>query len=172
VKLNVVVVRGVNDDEIGDFARLARETGVRVRFIEYMPLDASGEWDRDSVVPGDELLEAAEAEFPLEPRDSGPDPSSRFGFADGAGGELGFINSVTRPFCATCNRVRITAEGTLRTCLFSIDETDLRGPLRSGASDQELMEVVRQAVWAKEPGHRINHADFVRPARSMSQIGG
>jgi cyclic pyranopterin phosphate synthase len=172
IKVNCVVVRGFNDDEVVDFARMARETGVSVRFIEFMPLDASGEWGRDSVVAGEELLEAAESSFVLRPRDSGHDPAARFAFADGAPGELGFINSVTEPFCERCNRVRITAEGMLRTCLFSINETDLRGPLRSGAGDDELAALIRDAVWRKEPGHRINHADFVRPARSMSQIGG
>jgi cyclic pyranopterin phosphate synthase len=172
VKVNCVVVRGFNDDEALDFARMAREQGVHVRFIEFMPLDASGEWGRDSVVPGDELLEAVETEFHMQPRDAGHDPSSRLGFADGAPGELGFINSVSAPFCTRCNRVRITADGQLRTCLFSVTETDLRTPLRSGADDAALERVIRDAVWHKEPGHRINEPDFVRPSRSMSQIGG
>jgi cyclic pyranopterin phosphate synthase len=172
IKVNVVVIRGVNDDEVVDFARMARETGTHVRFIEYMPLDAEGTWGRDSVVAGDELLEAAEAEFPLRSRATEHDPAVRFSFADGAPGELGFINSVSDPFCARCNRVRITADGQLRTCLFSLTETDLRGPLRSGADDLTLATIIRDAVWRKEPGHRINEPDFVRPARSMSQIGG
>jgi cyclic pyranopterin phosphate synthase len=124
------------------------------------------------VVPGDELLEAVESEFHMQPRNAGHDPASRFGFGDGAPGELGFINSVSAPFCERCNRVRITADGQLRTCLFSVTETDLRAPLRSGASDAELERAIRDAVWHKEPGHRINEPDFVRPARSMSQIGG
>jgi GTP 3',8-cyclase len=172
VKVNCVVVRGFNDDEVLDFARMAREQGVHVRFIEFMPLDASGEWGRDSVVPGEELLEAAETEFPLRGRDNGHDPAARFDFADGAPGSLGFINSVSAPFCSRCNRVRITADGQLRTCLFSITETDLRTPLRSGMDDAGLERVIRDAVWRKEPGHRINEPDFVRPERSMSQIGG
>jgi cyclic pyranopterin phosphate synthase len=172
VKINCVVVRGFNDDEVLDFARLARAQGVSVRFIEFMPLDASGEWGRQSVVAGEELLEAAETEFPLRAKGNGHDPASRYGFADGAPGELGFINSVSEPFCSRCNRVRITADGQLRTCLFSITETDLRGPLRAGASDAELERIIRDAVWRKEPGHRINEPDFVRPQRSMSQIGG
>jgi cyclic pyranopterin phosphate synthase len=172
VKVNVVVVRGFNDDEVADFARMARSTGTQVRFIEFMPLDAEGTWGRDSVVAGDELLEAAEAEFSLRGRDNGHDPATRFDFADGAPGGLGFINSVTHPFCARCNRVRITADGQLRTCLFSVTETDLRTPMRGGASDTTLAGLIRDAVWRKEPGHRINEPDFVRPTRSMSQIGG
>ena len=172
IKVNCVVVRGFNDDEVVDFAELARRTGVSVRFIEFMPLDASGEWGRDSVVPGEELLEAAETDFPLRARDNGHDPAVRFDFADGSPGELGFINSVSEPFCARCNRVRITAEGMLRTCLFSLSETELRVPMRAGASDAELAALIREAVWRKEPGHRINQPDFVRPAKSMSQIGG
>ena len=172
VKVNCVVVRGFNDDEVLDFARMARERGVQVRFIEFMPLDASGEWGRDSVVPGEELLEAAETEFTMRPRANGHDPATRFEFADGAPGELGFINSVSAPFCTRCNRVRITADGQLRTCLFSVTETDLRSPLRAGADDAGLERIIREAVWHKEPGHRINEPDFVRPARSMSQIGG
>ncbi|MFN2451192.1 MAG: GTP 3',8-cyclase MoaA [Candidatus Dormibacteria bacterium] len=172
IKLNVVVVRGFNDDEVRDFAALARETGVQVRFIEFMPLDASAQWGRDSVVPGDELLEAAETEFALRPVDAGHDPSTRHTFADGAPGEIGFINSVSAPFCERCNRVRLTADGQLRTCLFSIEETDLRTPMRAGADDAELLGIIRAAVWRKEAGHRINEPDFVRPARSMSQIGG
>ena len=172
IKLNVVVIRGINDDEVLDFARMARETGIHVRFIEYMPLDADGTWGRDSVVAGDELLEAAEVEFPLRSKAAEHDPAVRYGFADGAPGELGFINSVSDPFCARCNRVRITADGQLRTCLFSVSETDLRGPLRTGADDSTLASIIREAIWHKEPGHRINEPDFVRPARSMSQIGG
>jgi cyclic pyranopterin phosphate synthase len=172
VKVNVVVMRGINDDEVEDFARLARKTGTLVRFIEFMPLDAQGAWDRDTVVAGDELLEAAEAAFPLRARSSAQDPATRHTFADGAPGELGFINSVTQPFCERCNRVRITADGQLRTCLFSVQETDLRLPMREGATDAELTGIIRDAIWEKEPGHRIGQVDFVRPDRSMSQIGG
>jgi GTP 3',8-cyclase len=172
IKINVVVMRGINDDEVGDFARMARSTGIHVRFIEYMPLDADGTWGPDLVVAGDELLEAAETEFKLGPVSNGHDPSTRWSFADGAPGELGFINSVTEPFCERCNRVRITADGQLRTCLFSVRETDLRAPLRAGAGDTELERIIRAAIWRKEPGHRIGKPDFVRPARSMSQIGG
>ena len=172
VKVNCVVMRGVNDDEVRDFAEFARSTGVQVRFIEFMPLDAQGEWSRDTVVAGDELLEAAESAFSLRPVASGHDPATRHAFADGAPGELGFINTVSDPFCARCNRVRITADGSLRTCLFSTAETDLRSVVRSDADDAALEAVIREAVWHKEPGHRVNEPDFVRPQRSMSQIGG
>ena len=172
VKINVVVMRGINDDEVVDFANLARSTGIRVRFIEYMPLDADGSWGPDLVVAGEELLDAAETAFKLEPVNAGHDPATRWRFTDGAQGELGFINSVTEPFCERCNRVRLTADGQLRTCLFSITETDLRGPVRSGASDEELGSIIRAAIWRKEPGHRIGKPDFVKPNRSMSQIGG
>ena len=172
VKVNVVVMRGINDDEVVDFARFARERDVAVRFIEWMPLDASGEWTAESVVAGDELLDAAEAVFPLVPVESGHDPATRRRFADGAAGELGVIPTVSAPFCDRCNRIRLTADGQLRTCLFSVEETDLRGPLRAGADDAEILALVRTAVWGKWAGHRINAPDFVRPARSMSQIGG
>ncbi|HET9051795.1 MAG TPA: GTP 3',8-cyclase MoaA [Candidatus Dormibacteraeota bacterium] len=172
VKVNVVVVRGVNDDEVGDFAAYARATGVHVRFIEFMPLDADQTWGPDLVVAGDELLEAAETQHRLAPVPNGHDPSTRWRFADGAPGELGFIDSVSRPFCASCNRIRLTADGQLRTCLFSIVETDLRTPLRSGAGDEEIEQIIRAAVWRKEEGHRVGKPDFTRPARSMSQIGG
>ena len=172
IKINVVVVRGFNDDELCAFAELARETGISVRFIEYMPLDAGGEWGRQSVVAGDELLEAAESAFPLVTQMRGHEPAARYGFADGSPGELGFINSVTAPFCDRCNRVRLTADGQLRTCLFSVVETDLRTPLRHGADDAELSDLVRAAVLRKEAGHRVNEPDFVRPLRPMSQIGG
>jgi cyclic pyranopterin phosphate synthase len=172
IKVNVVVMRGINDDEVVEFGRLARTTGIRVRFIEYMPLDADGTWGMDLVVAGDELLDAAETEFKLTPVSSGHDPATRWRFADGSPGELGFINSVTEPFCERCNRVRLTADGQLRTCLFSVRETDLRAPLRAGADDAELDRIVRDAIWRKEPGHRIGKPDFIRPERSMSQIGG
>ena len=172
LKLNCVVLGGTNDDEVVDFARLARSTGWDVRFIEYMPLDADHAWERAKVVPSRVLREAISAVFPLVPRERGAEPASSYGFADGAPGSVGFISSVTEPFCDTCNRVRVTAEGQLRVCLFSVEETDLRGPLRAGASDAELAEIVGAAVWDKWGGHRINHPDFIRPPRSMSSIGG
>jgi GTP 3',8-cyclase len=172
VKINCVVIAGSNDDEAISFARMARETGVEVRFIEYMPLDAERAWERGRVVPSGELRSRIEAAFPLVLEDDGPHPAARYLFADGAPGAIGFISSVTEPFCDTCNRVRITADGQFRSCLFALEETDLRGPLREGASDEELRSLIRTAVASKWAGHRIGRADFVRPSRSMSMIGG
>jgi GTP 3',8-cyclase len=172
VKVNCVVIGGTNDGESVSFARLARETGVEVRFIEYMPLDADRAWERERVVPSADLRARIDAAHPLVPDGGGPHPAARYRFADGALGAVGFISSVTEPFCDTCNRVRITADGQFRSCLFALDEFDLRGPLRSQAQDAELESVVRAAVASKWAGHRIDHPDFVRPARSMSMIGG
>ncbi len=172
VKINCVVIGGQNETEVVDFARWARETGFVVRFIEYMPLDAQHAWERAKVVPSASVIEAIDAVYPLI--DEGPDhePATSFRFADGAPGGVGVIASVTEPFCDDCNRLRVTAEGELRACLFALDETDLRGPLRSGASDEDLEGLIRSNVWRKWSGHRINHPDFVQPERSMSAIGG
>ena len=172
VKVNCVVVGGTNEDEAPEFARLARELGVEVRFIEYMPLDAERAWERRRVVPSRDLRTRIEERFPLVEAGDGSQPATLFRFADGAPGAVGFISSVTEPFCDTCNRVRLTADGQLRSCLFALDEWDLREPMRSGASDAELEVLIREAVGAKWAGHRINHPDFVRPGRSMSMIGG
>jgi GTP 3',8-cyclase len=172
IKINTVVIGGTNDDEVVDFARWARETGYEVRFIEYMPLDAQHAWERAKVVPGAAILEAIDAVFPLAARHHATEPATTYGFADDAPGTVGVIASVTEPFCDTCNRLRLTAEGQFRTCLFALDETDLRGPMRDGASDDELEGLIRAAVWAKWSGHRVNHPDFVQPERSMSAIGG
>jgi cyclic pyranopterin phosphate synthase len=173
LKVNVVLLRGQNDDEILDFASLARDTGRIVRFIEFMPLDADGAWERDRLVPGREVFERISAVWPLEamtdPDD--PAPAERFRFADGIG-EIGLISSVTEPFCGTCNRLRLTADGAIRNCLFSDDEHTVRDVLRHGGTDAELSRVLREAVWAKFPGHGINEPGFLRPARSMSMIGG
>jgi cyclic pyranopterin phosphate synthase len=167
------VIRGVNDDEMVSFAAFARRTGYDIRFIEYMPLDAQDEWVADKVVPGKDILAAIEARFPLEPdTDDEPEPATPFRFADGAPGRIGVIPSVTDPFCDTCNRLRLTADGHLRACLFSLEETDLKGPLRAGATDDELAELARACVAAKWEGHRIGKVDFRKPARSMSMIGG
>jgi cyclic pyranopterin phosphate synthase len=172
IKINTVVIGGTNDDEVVDFARWARETGYEVRFIEYMPLDAQHAWERAKVVPGAAILETIDAVFPLAARHHATEPAATYGFADGSAGSVGVIASVTEPFCDTCNRLRLTAEGQFRTCLFSLGETDLRGPMREGASDDELAALIRDAVWAKWSGHRVNLPDFVQPARSMSAIGG
>jgi GTP 3',8-cyclase len=173
IKINTVVIRGHNEDEVIDFAHLVRSTGYEVRFIEYMPLDAQDQWSADGVVPGAEILERVAAEFPLVPdTDDQPEPATPYRFSDGAPGRIGVIPSVTDPFCDTCNRLRLTADGQLRACLFSLEETDLRGPLRAGASDDDLAELARACVAAKWAGHRIGKDDFVKPARSMSMIGG
>jgi cyclic pyranopterin phosphate synthase len=173
VKINTVVIRGHNEDEAVEFARLARATGYEVRFIEYMPLDAQDEWSADGVVPGAEILEQIAAVFELVPdTDEQPEPATPYRFADGAPGRIGVIPSVTEPFCDTCNRLRLTADGQLRACLFSLEETDLRGPLRSGASDDDIAGLARDCIARKWAGHRIGQPDFVRPARSMSMIGG
>jgi len=172
VKLNCVVIRGTNDDEIVDFARFARTTGYEARFIEFMPLDADKGWRRDQVVPSEEVLATIDQAYPLVATGTGTEPAAVYRFADGAPGSVGVIPSVTAPFCASCNRVRITADGQFRTCLFSLGETDLRGMLRSGATDDEIAGAIRHAVAGKWAGHAIGAEDFTRPDRSMSMIGG
>lgn len=172
IKINCVVIGGQNEDEVVDFARWSRETGHPVRFIEYMPLDAQQAWERAKVVPSSRILAAIDAAYPLEPEGPDHEPATSYRFADGAPGGVGVIASVTEPFCDDCNRLRLTAEGQVRACLFALEETDLRGPLRAGASDEELEALIRANVWRKWSGHRINHPDFVRPQRSMSAIGG
>lgn len=173
VKVNVVTMRGFNDDEIVDFGRLARETGAIVRFIEFMPLEAGDVWSREMLVPGEQVRKTLDAWRPIRPVD--PDhpaeTAERFRFDDGVG-EIGIIAPVTRPFCGACNRARITAEGKLRTCLFSHEETDLKGPIRAGADDDEIRGAIRGAWKAKKEGHLINSPDFQRPERTMSAIGG
>jgi len=181
VKVNCVVMRGINDDEVVDLARFGRERGVGVRFIEFMPLDADGAWSRDRVVPAQEILERIHAEFPLEAmpvagvRSEHVEPAERFRYADGIG-DVGVIASVTEPFCDHCDRIRMTAEGKLRTCLFALEEFDLREIVRSGAPDAEIDDAlaaeIARAVGRKWAGHRIGQVDFIRPDRSMSQIGG
>ncbi len=173
IKLNMVVMSGQNDDEVVDFARLARDEGYEVRFIEFMPLDGDNIWTVDQVVPSRRIQEQIEDLFPLQPVvDTRPGPATRFKFADGAPGGVGFISSVSQAFCTTCNRIRLTAEGGLRTCLFSLQETPLRELIRSGASDDHLGRVIETAVWRKEEGHLINQPGFIKPAKNMSQIGG
>jgi GTP 3',8-cyclase len=174
IKLNVVLLRGVNDHEIGAFARLARTKSYVIRFIEFMPIGSEDGWSMENVVPTKEVIERIEREIgmPLVPIEMhGSQPADRYRCADGAG-EFGFISSVSEPFCNHCNRIRITSDGKLRTCLFSLSETDLRALLRRGADVDELTEVIRSAVWKKEEGHLINQPGFKRPTRTMSQIGG
>ena len=173
LKVNVVVMRGVNDDEVVDFARLGRERGIDIRFIEFMPLDADGSWTPDAVVPSAEIVEAIDAVFPLRRShpEGDPAPAHVWSYEDGAG-TIGVIPSVTEPFCGDCDRVRLTADGQLRTCLFSLDETDLRGLMRGGGTDDELASAIAGAVAGKWEGHRIGQVSFKRPRRSMSQIGG
>ena len=172
IKINCVVIGGTNDDEVIGFAEWARKTDYEVRFIEYMPLDAQHAWEREKVVPARTVLERIGEVFPLVADGEGAEPATTYGFADGSPGRIGVIPSVTEPFCDSCNRMRLTAEGQFRNCLFALEETDLRGPMRSGASDDELEALVRDAMWRKWSGHRIDHPDFVQPARSMSMIGG
>jgi cyclic pyranopterin phosphate synthase len=172
IKVNAVAMRGFTEDEVLPFARFAREHPYEVRFIEFMPLDADRAWSRDSVLTGEEIRAAIHAAFPLEPEPREPSATARvYRFADGRG-RIGFINPVSEPFCGDCNRIRVTADGKLRTCLFSLNETDLRTPLRSGGSDAELAEVIRDAVWRKELKHHVNDPGFVQPERTMSAIGG
>ena len=172
VKVNCVLIRGVNDDEIVDFAQFGRERGVTIRFIEFMPLDAEEGWAPGTVVPGAEVVAAISAVYPLEPFEArGSAPAERFRYADGKG-EIGVIASVTQSFCGSCDRVRLTAEGMFRNCLFAVTETDLRAVLRAGGSDDDLAQAITADVGTKWAGHSIGQVNFVRPDRSMSQIGG
>jgi GTP 3',8-cyclase len=175
VKVNCVVIRGVNDHEIVDLAAFGRDRSVGVRFIEFMPLDADGVWSVDRVVPAREILDRIDAVFPLQrvkvPGSGHVEPAERFVYADGRG-DVGVIASVTEPFCDSCDRVRVTAEGKFRTCLFALDEYDLRAILRGGGTDDDVAAEIERAVATKWAGHRIGQVDFVRPPRSMSQIGG
>ncbi len=172
IKINAVAMRGFTEEEVLPFAELARRTPYEIRFIEFMPLDADRAWTPAQVLTGAEIRDAIRAVYPLEPEPREPSATARiYRFADGRG-RIGFINPVSEPFCADCNRVRLTADGRLRTCLFSLNETDLRGPLREGADDAELEAVIRAAVWRKELKHHVGEPGFIQPARSMSAIGG
>ena len=172
VKVNVVVQRGVNDDEIVSLAAFGREKNVEVRFIEFMPLDAQGHWMSDAVVGQDEIVATIDNVFPLEQVPTrGAAPADRWRYLDG-NGVVGVIPTVTKPFCGDCDRVRLTADGQFRTCLFATDEFDVRALVRGGASDDEIEALLRRAVGEKWAGHRIGQVTFVRPRRSMSQIGG
>jgi cyclic pyranopterin phosphate synthase len=172
VKVNAVALRDFTEEEALPFAEFARSTSFQVRFIEFMPLDGDGAWSADQVLSGDELREIIHRVHPLEEVPREPHATARvFRFADGRG-EIGFINPVSEPFCADCNRIRLTADGKLRTCLFSLHETDLREPLRTGASEDDLETIIRDAVWRKELKHRVGEPGFRQPARTMSAIGG
>ncbi len=174
IKINAVSVRGMTEDEIVPFGHFARETGIEVRFIEYMPLDADNAWERDKVLYAQEIIDRLSSDvMPLVPvSDQDPNaPASDFVFADGVG-RIGFISSISQPFCMSCNRLRITADGKLRNCLFSMEETDLRTLLRGGAPDEAIWTAVRDSVTAKKEGHEINTARFVQPLRPMYSIGG
>jgi len=172
IKVNVVALKDFTEDEVLRFAEFARQHPYEVRFIEFMPLDADHAWTRDKVLPNAEIVAMIDAVYPLEPVGRERHGTARrYRFADGTG-EMGFISPVTQPFCGDCNRIRLTAEGELRTCLFSMTETDLREPLRSGASDAELEQIIRDAVWRKELKHHVNDPGFVQPTRTMSRIGG
>jgi cyclic pyranopterin phosphate synthase len=172
IKVNAVAMRGFTEQEAIPFAEFARSTAFQVRFIEFMPLDADHAWTADQVLTGEELRAIIHAVHPIEELPREPSATARvFRFVDGRG-EIGFINPVSEPFCSDCNRIRLTAEGKLRTCLFSINETDMREPLRAGASDAELTAVIREAVWRKELKHHVGEPGFSQPPRSMSAIGG
>jgi GTP 3',8-cyclase len=171
VKVNVVVVRGVNDDEVIELARYGRDRDVTIRFIEWMPLDGGDVWTTEQVVTQAEIVRQIHAVFPVEPLARGSQPAERFRYLDGRG-EVGVIPSVTRPFCEQCDRIRLTADGQLRSCLFSLEDHDLRTLLRSGASDDQISDGIEACVGAKWAGHAIGKVQFVKPRRSMSQIGG
>ncbi len=172
-KVNAVLVRGLNDDEVESFAAFARQRGVIMRFIEFMPLDADRHWTRDLVVPAAEIHQRIHARWPLVqiPHERS-ETARKYRFADGAPGEIGLIAPVTQPFCGHCSRIRLTADGKLRTCLFSKDDHDLRALLREAASDDDMATYIHSVVMEKEKGHRINEPDFVPPSRTMVFIGG
>ncbi len=174
IRINAVSVRGLTEDQIVPFGRLAREGGVEVRFIEFMPLDADNAWERSRVLFAQEILARLESEFgPLDPIADGDRraPASRFRFRDGRG-RIGIIASVSRPFCADCNRFRLTADGRLRNCLFSLEETDVRELIRGGAADEQIAAAMKRCIAAKKEGHEINSARFIQPERPMHSIGG
>jgi GTP 3',8-cyclase len=172
IKINAVAIRDFTEEEAIPFAEFARRTPYEVRFIEFMPLDADHAWTADQVLTGAEIRAAIDAVYPLEPEPREAHATARvYRFADGKG-KIGFINPVSEPFCGDCNRIRLIADGRLRTCLFSLNETDLRSPLRQGADDGELERLIRDAVWRKELKHHVGEAGFIQPTRSMSAIGG
>jgi cyclic pyranopterin phosphate synthase len=172
IKVNAVAIRDFTEQEILPFARFAREQPYEVRFIEFMPLDGDRNWKADAVLTGAEIRDLIHAVYPLEREPRERSATARtYRFADGKG-RVGFINPVSEPFCGDCNRIRLTADGKLRTCLFSLNETDLRGPMRDGETDDVLEQIIRDAVWKKELKHHVGEPGFIQPARSMSAIGG
>ena len=175
IKVNAVAMKGFTDDEIVDLAEFARDNSYQLRFIEFMPLDADDIWGRNMFIPGKEIINKIDAVYPLNPvnmnGDAKHDPAKLYQFEDGKG-DVGFISSVTEPFCEQCNRIRLTADGQLRTCLFSVTETDLLTSLRAEAPDETIGDLIIEAVKQKEPGHQINAVNFVKPKRNMSMIGG
>ena len=171
IKVNAVLMRGINDDEVVDFLQLGRERGVIIRFIEFMPLDAQGQWSSDRVVSYHEILSLAAEHFDFDPVERGNSPAERFRYRDGMG-EFGVIASVTQPFCDSCDRIRLTADGQLRNCLFALDHVDLRRILRGGGSDDDLVAAIAGEVERKWAGHAIGQVHFLRPSKSMSQLGG
>ena len=177
VKINAVIERGVNDDEIIDLATFGREHDVEIRFIEFMPLDASGHWMNDKVVSQDEIVAMINEVYPIEQMPArGASPADRWQYVDRAGltggGQIGIIPTITKPFCGDCDRVRLTADGQFRTCLFATTEFNLLAMMRAGASDDDVATEIQRAVGTKWAGHQINQVNFIRPNRSMSQIGG
>ncbi len=174
VKINAVIVRGWNEDEVVDFACFAREMDVSMRFIEFMPLDSGHEWKREMIVSGREIFKQIDRIFPLKltEKSRGAETAWKYSFADGAPGEIGIIAPVTEMFCGACSRIRLTADGQIRTCLFSTEEYNLRDVMRSGATRAEIIEFIRTVVMKKETRHQINDVSFVQPARTMSFIGG
>ncbi|MGI8655362.1 MAG: GTP 3',8-cyclase MoaA [Pyrinomonadaceae bacterium] len=174
IKINAVIVRGYNETEVADFAEFARDHDVQMRFIEFMPLDSGHEWSKEMVVPGREILARIEERFSLAPLEAkrGSETSARYRFADNAPGEIGIIAPVTEPFCGACSRIRLTADGQIRTCLFSTVEHSLRDVIRSNATRHEIIDYIASVVWKKEPRHFINDPTFAQPTRTMSFIGG
>lgn len=173
-KINCVVIRGINEDEVADFADFARATGISMRFIEYMPLDNGHQWERNLLVSGREILERIEQRHKLVPvkRDNLSETALRYVFEDGEPGEIGIIAPVTEPFCGACSRLRLTADGNLRTCLFSMTDHNIRDRIRRGDDREQLAQFMIDTVLKKEAGHRINEPDFIQPPRTMSFIGG
>ena len=174
IKINAAVIRGHNDDEFVEFARFAREYDVQMRFIEFMPLDSGHEWSREMVVPGREIFDTINAVYPLRSKATsrGTETAWKYEFADGGKGGIGIISPVTEMFCGACSRIRLTADGQIRTCLFSTTEHNLRDLVRSGASRHEVVSFIEDVVMKKEPRHYINDAEFVPASRTMSFIGG